>query len=135
MKMKFNLQEINSLEILQNLSEEVFVWLIDHGERLDLLERDHMFTSGKPADYMYIVVNGLVHRYSEIGGQWLVVATTAPGQVTGMLPFSRMTHYPGHAIAAEPSKVLRLHKKNFIEMLGVSEELDVSDRQCHRCYG
>ena len=82
-----------------------------------------MFTAGKPADYLFIVVTGLVHRYHEIGGQWLVVATTAPGQVNGMLPFSRMTHYPSHAIAAEPTQVLRLHKNNFIEMLGVSEEL------------
>jgi CRP-like cAMP-binding protein len=99
MKMKFNLQELSSLEILNNLPEKVLIWLSENGERIDLEEREHMFTAGKPADHMFIIVEGLVHRYQEIEGQWLVVATTVPGHVTGMLSFSRMTHYPGHTIA------------------------------------
>ena len=58
-----------------------------------------MFTSGQPADFMFIVVAGTIQRHQEIGGQKLVVATTGRGQVTGMLPYSRMTHYPGNTVA------------------------------------
>jgi signal transduction histidine kinase len=39
-----------------------------------------------------------------------------------MLPYSRMTHYPGDAIAAEPSLVLRINKIDFDEMLAISHE-------------
>ena len=56
----------------------------------------------------------------EIGGQWLVVATTKRGQATGTLPFSRMTHYPRYVVAVEPSQVLRIEKSDFREMVSVA---------------
>jgi signal transduction histidine kinase len=40
-----------------------------------------------------------------------------------MLPYSRMTHYPGHTVAVEPSQVLRVKKSDFDEMLAISHEL------------
>ena len=52
---------------------------------------------------MFIIVRGKIQRYQVIDGQSVVAATTVSGQVTGMLPYSRMTHYPGNAIAAIPS--------------------------------
>jgi len=88
-----------------------------------LAAQDHMFKNGQPADYMFIIVTGTIQRYEEIGGQWLVVATYGPGEVTGMLPYSRMTHFPGPAVASEPSIVLRIDKKNFDDMLATSHEL------------
>jgi signal transduction histidine kinase len=72
---------------------------------------------------MMIVVRGVIQRYEEIGGQWLLVATIHKGEATGMLPFSRMTHYPGNALAAETSEVLLVPKTDFREMLSISEEL------------
>jgi signal transduction histidine kinase len=53
----------------------------------------------------------------------LLVATTRAGEVTGMLPFSRMTHYPRYTVASEPSEVLRLDVSFFREMLDVSLEV------------
>ena len=40
-----------------------------------------------------------------------------------MLPFSRMTHYPRHTVAAEPSEVLRLEASLFKELLDISQEV------------
>jgi signal transduction histidine kinase len=40
-----------------------------------------------------------------------------------MLPYSRMTRYPGNTLATEASQVLRVKKTDFPEMLLVSEEL------------
>ena len=82
-----------------------------------------MFDRGQVADSLWIVVRGVIQGFEEIGGQWLLVATTVRGQVTGMLPFSRMTHYPRHTVAAEPSAVLRLDASLFGELLGVSQEV------------
>ncbi len=121
--MKFTTKELSPLAILEDLPEQQLAWLSDHGTRIELATRDHMFTSGQPADFMFIVVAGTIQRYQEIGGQWLVVATTSRGQVTGMLPYSRMTHYPGHAVVAEPSLVLRIDKRDFDDMLAASHEL------------
>jgi signal transduction histidine kinase len=121
--MRFTNDELRTLAILEGLPERVLSWLSDHGTRIELATGDRLFTRGHPADYMFIVVEGIIQRYEEIGGQWLVVSTKNQGEVTGMLPFSRMTHYPGHTVATVPSQVLRLNKSDFDELLTVSHEL------------
>jgi signal transduction histidine kinase len=120
--MKFTIEELRTLSILEDLPEKLIGWLSDNGTRIELAVQDHMFTNSQPADYMFIVVQGKIERYQEINGQSIVAATTVQGQVTGMLPYSRMTHYPGNAVAAEPSQVLRIDKREFGKMLIVSHE-------------
>ena len=82
-----------------------------------------MLERGQVADALWIVVKGVIKGFEEIGGQWLLVATTVTGQVTGMLPFSRMTRYPRHAVAAEPSEVLRLDASRLMELIEISPEV------------
>lgn len=121
--MNFTNDELRSLAILKDLPEKVLTWLSEHGARIELAAEDRLFTRGHPAHYMFIVVRGTIQRYEEIGGQWLVVSTTKQGEVTGMLPFSRMIHYPGHTVATVPSLILRLNKSDFDGLLAVSHEL------------
>jgi len=96
-----------------------------------------MFERCQPADALWVVVEGTIQGFEEIGGQRLLVATTERGQVTGMLPFSRMTHYPRDTVAAEPSIVLRVPAEQFPEIFGVSHEIarrlvaQMSDRVRH----
>jgi signal transduction histidine kinase len=121
--MTFTADELRGVLILEGLPEETLAWLSDHGEKIELAPGDRMFARGQPADFMFVVVRGAVQRYEEIGGQSLLVATTRQGEVTGMLPYSRMTHYPGYTVATEVSQVLRIRKDDFPEMLQGSEEL------------
>ena len=121
--MTFTTDELRTVAILEGLPEEPLAWLADHGERVDLASGDRLFERGQPADFMLIVVLGTIQRFEEIRGQWLLVATTRQGEVTGTLPCSRMTDYPGNAVATEASQVLRVRKTDFPEMLHVSEEL------------
>jgi signal transduction histidine kinase len=121
--MKFTADELRTVTILESLPEWQLAWFSDHGEKIDLAPGDRMFERGQPSDFMFIVVRGAIQRYEEIGGQWLVVATTRQGEVTGMLPYSRMTHYPGYTVATEASQVLRITNSDFQEMLSVSQEI------------
>ena len=121
--MSFTREELRTLDILEGLPDEQLDWLCEHGEKVTIESGEHMFDRGQVADALWIVVEGVIQGFEEIGGQWLLVATTVRGQVTGMLPFSRMTHYPRHTVAAEPSEVLRLDASLFGELLEVSEEV------------
>ena len=105
------------------LPEWQLAWFADHGERLELAPGERLFGRGQPADFMFVVVSGSIERYEEIGGQSLVVATTRRGEVTGMLPYSRMTHYPGDGVAPEPTRVLRVEQRSIREILLVSQEI------------
>ena len=108
--MTFTRDELHTVAILEGLPEEPLAWLADHGERIDLASGDRLFERGLAADFMFIIVRGTLQRFEEIGGQWLPVATTRQGEVTGTLPFSRMKHYPGNGVATEASQVLRVRK-------------------------
>jgi signal transduction histidine kinase len=121
--MNFTAAELREVAILKGLPEWQLAWFSDHGEKIDLASGDRMFERGQPSDFMFIIVRGTIQRFEEVGGQWLVVATTRQGEVTGMLPYSRMTHYPGHTIATEDSQVLRIKESDFKEMLLVSQEI------------
>jgi len=121
--MKFTPAELRSVAILEGLPEDHIAWFSDHGDKLELARGDHLFDVGQPADFMFLVVRGSIQRFGTVGGETLVVATTRAGEVTGMLPYSRMTHYPGTTVAAEPSQVLRVRQTEFPEMLHVSTEI------------
>jgi len=132
--MRFSRDDLVGLTILDGLPREQLDWFCEHGEKVELATGEHMFDRGKPADSMWIVVQGLIQGFEEHGGQWLLVATTGRGQVTGMLPFSRMTQYPRVTVAAEPSEVLRVSASDFPDMVSVSPEVgrrlvaEMSDR-------
>ncbi len=119
----FDREALRPLAIFRGLSDEELDWFCARGERVDLPEGVRMFERGHPATALWIVVEGVVRGFEEIGGEWLLVATTKPGEVTGMLPFSRMTHYPRHTVAGEPSVVLRLDTSHFREMSDASHEV------------
>jgi len=121
--MKFSIQELRSLQILEGLSETQLAWFRDRGVKVRLARGDRMFERGQPAEFMFIVVRGTIEGYESVGGQVLLVATTRSGQVTGMLPYSRMTHYPRYTVAADDSEVLRVGKIDFQDMLTVSPEM------------
>ncbi len=121
--MTFELDELRPLEILGGLPDEQLRWFRTHGRRVTLETGDRMFERGRPADAMWIVVRGTIQGFEEHGGQWLLVATTRRGEVTGLLPFSRMTHYPRHTVAAEPSEVLRVDASDLPELIHNSYEV------------
>jgi len=120
--LSFSIKELNKISILENLPENLLSWLINNGKKIELSADEHMFKKDQPADFMFIVISGTIQRYEEIAGQLLVADIFSSGQATGMLPYSRMTHYPGPAVAKEASQVLRIHKSGFADMLAHSEE-------------
>ena len=132
--MRFTIDELRSVAILDGLPDSHLAWFADHGDKVQLARGDHMFERGQPADFMFIVVRGTIDGYEDVGGQVLRVATTRPGQVTGMLPFSRMTHYPRYTVAVEDAQVLRVNRRDFPEMLAASQDVgqrliaEMSDR-------
>jgi signal transduction histidine kinase len=120
---RFAVDDLRGLTIFEGLREDQLAWFCAHGTRIELASGEHMFERGDPADFMYVVVSGRIDGHEEVGGEWLVVATTERGHVTGMLPFSRMTRYPRYTVAVGPAQVLRLDKDQFPVMLVVSPEV------------
>ena len=116
-------EELREVPALTGLPEEVFAWLIEEGEELRLAENEVYLREGDEADRLVIVLEGEFHARvegPERDGQVYVIPR---GEVSGKLPFSRMTHYGAIVRAVAPSRVFWLDAKHFPELIRRFPEL------------
>lgn len=109
--------DLGSIPLLADLDAEALAWLGEHLEELVLATGDVLHEPGSPAEWLYITFSGEIRGVLRDGGRETGVFTYEPGTVGGMLPHSRMTAFPGTIKAVLPSRVGRLHKRDFPEML------------------
>ena len=101
---------------LQGLPAEDREWLARHGQEIRAKAGDVMFEEGEPAEQLMLILKGEVHvRRSRTGPMALFIGRS--GQMTGLLPFSRMTSYGGQGFAASDVWAILYHKSMFPEML------------------
>ncbi len=101
---------------LHGLSLEDRLWLARHGEEYIANPGDVLFEEGAPAEHMILILKGEIHVRRMHGGPMALFIGRA-GQMTGLLPFSRMTGYGGQGFAISPLWALSVHKALFPEML------------------
>jgi len=101
---------------LQGLPFEDRLWLAQHGEEVVAQPGDILFEEGQPADRMILILKGEIHVRRQRGGPMeLFIGRT--GQMTGLLPFSRMKASGGQGFAISPVWALLVHKDQFPAML------------------
>jgi signal transduction histidine kinase len=101
---------------LQGLSFEDRLWLAQHGEELFAESGDLLFEENTPADRMVLILKGEIHVQRQYGGPMaLFIGRT--GQMTGLLPFSRMKNFGGQGVAISKVWALLIHKSLFPAML------------------
>ena len=101
---------------LHGLPFEDRLWLAEHGEERTAKAGSVLFEEGAPVEHMMLILKGEVHvRRNRGGPMTLFIGRT--GQMTGLLPFSRMKTYGGHGYTASPTWVLEYEKSTFPEMV------------------
>jgi signal transduction histidine kinase len=101
---------------LQGLPFEDRLWLAQHGEEVIAQPGDILFEEGQPADRMILILKGEIHVRRQRGGPMeLFIGRT--GQMTGLLPFSRMKASGGQGFAVSPVWALLVNKDQFPAML------------------
>ena len=108
-----SVEELKSVPTFSDLPADGLAWLAAHMAVIDLESGEITVQQGDPADHMVVILRGEIGSEAGNGRLWRATA----GTVTGLLPFSRLTHYPGTARTSEPSRVAALHKSHFPEML------------------
>ncbi|HEY6554177.1 MAG TPA: ATP-binding protein [Vicinamibacteria bacterium] len=108
---------------LADLPEDLLAWLAETGDLVEGDPGERLFTEGDPADFMYLMISGAFQLFTKVGGQPLLYDTFRAGRITGALPYSRITSFPGYGLFVEPSRVFKLAKTHFPDMLHRSPEL------------
>src|SRR5579864_43248 len=115
--------EFRNIPILSDLPEDGLRWMAEHAEEYDFQPGEVMIKEGAAADAMIIYLEGESDGRRESLGPDSPVYTARAGAVTGMLPFSRMTNYSITARAVTKTRVARIPREHFPEMLNRIPEL------------
>ncbi|HEY6293694.1 MAG TPA: ATP-binding protein [Terriglobia bacterium] len=114
--------DLRKITVFADLPEDQLAWLAERFEEVRLEPGVTYAREGDPIEHLFVIVEGelcLQRQDIQDGFNFIVRA----GQVSGLLPYSRLTHYRGTGRAVTASRVLRLHKDYFPEMLQRMPEL------------
>jgi len=114
--------ELLRVPAFADLPEDQITWFLGHAEELRLKAGNIYFRQGDPADAMFVVIEGQLQARGEIGGE-TVVFSAKPGDVAGVLPFSRMKQFPLDARATTDATVLRFPSSLFPDLVQKMPEL------------
>lgn len=108
--------ELRKVEVFSDLSQEQLAWFAEKGEEVRFAPGDVFARTGDPAVWLVVILEGEI-RFQREGDPDAPVFGASAGQITGYLPYSRLTHFRGTGRALVSTRMLRLHKDNFPEML------------------
>ncbi|MGA2719485.1 MAG: cyclic nucleotide-binding domain-containing protein, partial [Candidatus Acidiferrales bacterium] len=114
--------ELLRVPMFAGLPDDQLSWFIAHSEELRLKPGEAYFRQGDPADAMFVILEGQLQLRGEIGGETVVFALKE-GDVTGVLPFSRMKQFTVGARVLTDSRVLRFPTSSFPELVQKMPEL------------
>jgi signal transduction histidine kinase len=109
-------QDLRAIAVFSDLPDEQLAWLASQGEDIHAEPGETLFREGDPAEHMFVFFEGEFQGRNErvSNGQ---IFTARAGDVTGLLPFSRLQKFQGTGRAVTRLRVGRFHKRLFPEML------------------
>lgn len=108
---------------LAHLPEASLRFLTDKGRITPIKKGDFIFQKDLPANDLIFICSGYFRIYASQKDEQREIARLEPGDITGVLPYSRMTHAQGYCVALEDGEVLLLDKKHFPEMIARRHDL------------
>jgi signal transduction histidine kinase len=100
---------------------EELAWLASHGFLRQLNKGDTLAAAGRSVEGLFVVLSGRIAIFVDRGAGLNKIMEWRAGDVTGLLPYSRMVSSPGDTVAQEPTEVLGVHRDHIRAMI----------RECH----
>ena len=100
---------------------EELAWLASRGSLRHFNEGDLLSAKGEPVEGLYVILKGRVAIFVDRGAGRHKAMEWRAGDVTGLLPYSRLVKPPGNSVAQEPTEILAIPRQDVAEMI----------RDCH----
>jgi len=114
-------EALRRVGVFADLPEDQLQWFAGNVRDERFAAGDILFRKGDSPDWMTILIEGEMHAYRDDtahdGRVYIARAGDPASEVTGMLPFSRMTKFMVTGRAAIPSRVMRFPVTLFPELL------------------
>jgi signal transduction histidine kinase len=106
-----------ALPSLAEIPREELEWLVAHGAHERSPAGQIMAPMGQRIEHLWIIFSGHISAHVDRGVGPRRVIGWRDGDVTGMLPFSRMKGPPGDLYFEEETELLSVHEKHFPELI------------------
>jgi signal transduction histidine kinase len=120
-------QALHVVKVLGGLSDDDLAWLAERTQEVVLAPGEALFAVGDPPDSLFLVLEGTVHARRDALGPDAPVFVISAGDVTGLLPFSRMKEVTGTGravtrvraarFAEEPADIFAVPRDQLPEMI------------------
>jgi CRP-like cAMP-binding protein len=109
--------ELRTCALLGDLTDEEAAWIAARCDVRSLDAGDVLFRTGETPDWMYLTLAGAFEARREDHGMGAPAFVWGAGDVTGIIPFSRMTTSPSTARALAASRVACFPRTEFAALL------------------
>src|ERR1700691_1184284 len=114
--------ELLRCPIFADLPDDQIDWFISQSQEVRAKAGDVYIRQGDPADAMYVILEGRLQAGGEFAGE-TITFEVSPGDVTGILPFSRMKQFKVSLRAETDSHALRFPASLFSALVQKMPEL------------
>jgi len=114
--------ELLRVPAFADLPDDQVAWFLSQSQELQIKAGDTYVREGDPADAMFVILDGQLEARGEFAGEAFVISTK-PGDVTGVLPFSRMKQFTVTGRAITDGRVLRFPAALFPDLVQKMPEL------------
>jgi signal transduction histidine kinase len=114
--------ELLRVPVFAGVPDDQLDWFISQSQEMNLKGGDVYSRQGDPADAMFVILAGHLQGRGELNGDTFIF-DLEPGDVTGILPFSRMKKFTVSGRALADSRALRFPASLFPELVHKMPEL------------
>ncbi len=117
------LEQLSAFKQLQGIEPAALEWLIEKSEYSVVSEGELFFESGMTVDHMFMILEGEIAIRVRRGNSMKDFGSSKKGDISGVLPFSRMKTITAEGKVIKEVHFLSLHRDHFVEMVNVSYAL------------
>ncbi|HWY22805.1 MAG TPA: ATP-binding protein [Candidatus Acidoferrum sp.] len=114
--------ELRRVTEFADLPDDQLDWFLSQAQEMHLKAGETYSRQGDPADSMYVILEGHIQGRGELSGD-TIVFDLEPGDVTGVLPYSRMKQFTVSQRAETDSRALRFPTSLFPDLIQKMPEL------------
>lgn len=108
--------ELLRIPVFADVPDDQLEWFLGQCQEEFLKPGDTYVREGGPAEYMFVILEGEFQARGEINGETFAFPLKA-GEVTGVLPFSRMKRVPITGRAVSNGRMLRFPSAKFPQLV------------------
>ena len=113
---------LHRIPAFDGLPDDQIAWFLSQSKELHLKQGDSYARQGEPADAMFVLLEGEFQWRGELAGESFVLEIHA-GEITGILPFSRMKQFTLSGRAMTEARILRFPAALFPQLVQKMPEL------------